>query len=148
MSSRGGGTRTRPRPVRAAGPLVASGATLAAWGAVAHNSGAGWVQALGTVVGAVLLVGLAGPVLALTRTRLAVVSAPLDATAGTTVAAELPASSPVQVRPVDPPGEAALGGPGGGGHPGLPGAGARSPPRRGRGGGRPAWRSSARRGRR
>ena len=109
MSGRGGATR--PRPVRAAGPLLGSGVILAAWEAVAHNSGAGWVQALGTVVGAVLLVGLGGPALALARTRLTVVAAPLDATAGSPVALQLSASTRVQIRPVDPPGQTTLAGP-------------------------------------
>ena len=46
------------RPVRPVVPLVSCAGVLLAWGLVAHNSGAGWVQAVGDVLAGILGVGL------------------------------------------------------------------------------------------
>jgi uncharacterized protein (DUF58 family) len=78
---------------------------------VAHNSGAGWVQALGDVLAGTLLLGLVGPGVVLTRARLHVTAGPADATAGLPVELHLTGTSRVRVTPVDPPGPAAFTGP-------------------------------------
>lgn len=93
-----------PRPRRSLGPVAASALTLAAWWAVAHNSGDGWVQALGALLAAFLLVGLAAPALAVRRIRCQVVSNPSDATAGHPVAIEVAVSAGARLQPVSPPG--------------------------------------------
>ena len=70
------------RPVRPLVPLSSAVLVVLGWGVVAHNSGAGWVQALGDVVAGTLLLGLLGPALVLARTRLRVTAVPNDGAAG------------------------------------------------------------------
>jgi uncharacterized protein (DUF58 family) len=81
------------------------------WGVVAHNSGAGWVQALGDVVAGTLLLGLLGPAFVLARSRLHITSVPPDGTAGLPVELRVQSSSRLRVSPVDPPGTASFAGP-------------------------------------
>jgi uncharacterized protein (DUF58 family) len=97
-----------PRPRRSLGPVAASVLTLAAWGAVAHNSGDGWVQALGALLAAFLLIGLAAPALAVRRVGCSVTSNPPDAIAGYPVVVEVKVSAGAQVRPLLPPGPSAI----------------------------------------
>jgi uncharacterized protein (DUF58 family) len=78
---------------------------------VAHNSGAGWVQALGDVVAGTLLLGLLGPGLVLARTRLRAATVPNDGAAGQPSAIGVEASSRVRLTPVDPAGPACFVGP-------------------------------------
>lgn len=101
----------RLRPLNMSGPVVASVVTLVAWGAMAHSSGSGWVQVIGAVLGAVLLVGLVAPATVLARTEARVTVAPVDATVGEPLQLELVSSSRVRVRPVDPPGREGFCGP-------------------------------------
>lgn len=75
-------TARRCRPARPWGPIPSSVALVLGWWLVAHSSGQGWVQALGDMVTAGVLVGVIGPWLVLRRLRIEVVSAPTDATAG------------------------------------------------------------------
>lgn len=96
--------RPLPRPRRAAGPVVGSALAVAAWFGVAHSSGSGWVQALGALLFGYLVVGLAGPALAVGRARCSVVDSPSDAVAGATVAVTVEVSTAMVVRPVDPSG--------------------------------------------
>lgn len=118
-------TQRVPRPRRIVGPVVASVLTIAAWTAVGHNSGSGWVQAIGALLAAFLGIGLLGPALAVARARVTVVASPGDATARDPVAIEVGVSAPLRLRPVDPPGEEVLTG-------GAPRAEVRVvPPRRG-----------------
>ena len=72
----GRGTPGRPRrpqrrrvvrPVRPSCPLVSCAGVLLAWGLVAHNSGAGWVQAVGDLLAGILAVGLLAPGAAVAR---------------------------------------------------------------------------------
>ena len=74
------GTTTRrsrvARPVRPAVPLVSCAGVLLAWGLVAHNSGAGWVQAVGDVLAGTLAVGLLAPAVVVARAKLRVVETP------------------------------------------------------------------------
>ena len=78
--------------------------TLAAWVAVAHSSGAGWVQALGALLAGFLGVGLAGPAVFVRRARCRVTAGPADAVAGLPLTLTLAVSTSLEVRPVDPPG--------------------------------------------
>lgn len=97
-----------PRPRRSLGPVAASVLTLAAWGAVAHNSGDGWVQALGALLAAFLLVGLAAPAIAVRRIRCSVTANPGDCTAGYPVVVEVTASAGARLQPLQPPGPSVI----------------------------------------
>jgi uncharacterized protein (DUF58 family) len=77
---------------------------LGAWAAVAHNSGAGWVQALGALLAGFLLVGLVAPGFVVRRTRCTVAAGPADAVAGRASQLTVTVSGPVAVRPLSPPG--------------------------------------------
>lgn len=107
----GPGSSGRLRPINAVGPIAGSIFTLLAWAAIAHNSGSGWVQALGAVLGAVLLVGIFGPGRAVARTSIEVVGTPVDAVAGDPVEIQVIASSRVRIRPVFPGGASSFAGP-------------------------------------
>ena len=91
------GSPPRPRrgvrPVRPVVPLLSCGALVLAWGLVAHNSGAGWVQAVGDVLAGILLVGLVAPAVACARARVRVLDSPADGTAGMPVELTALASS-------------------------------------------------------
>jgi uncharacterized protein (DUF58 family) len=78
---------------------------------VAHNGGAGWVQALGDVVFGALFIGIVGPSVVLARSKIRVLSAPTDGTAGLPVEVQIDASTRLRVRAVDPPGLEILVGP-------------------------------------
>ena len=113
-----GAARGRPRrrrvpvPVRPLVPLAGCAAVLLVWELVAHNSGAGWVQAVGDVLAGVLAVGLVAPALATGRARVRVVESPADASAGLPVELAVHASSRVRLTPLVPPGPATFAGPG------------------------------------
>jgi uncharacterized protein (DUF58 family) len=77
---------------------------LVAWAAVAHNSGSGWVQALGGLLAGFVVAGLVGPGFATARIGVDVVANPADATAGAPVAIELVISAPARVEAVAPAG--------------------------------------------
>jgi len=113
-TARGAGrTKRFPRPVRPLVPLVSSATVLLAWGLVAHNSGAGWVQAVGDVLAGALAVGLVGPAVVVARARVRVVDAPADATARLPVDVAVIASTRLRVDAVDPHGPQAFVGPSG-----------------------------------
>jgi uncharacterized protein (DUF58 family) len=95
---------TAPRPRRALGPVAGTVVAVVAWLAVAHSSGAGWVQALGALLTGILVVGLVGPAVALRRARCRVVACPADAVAGRPVDCTVEVTSPLVVRPVHPSG--------------------------------------------
>ncbi|MGH9018429.1 MAG: DUF58 domain-containing protein [Acidimicrobiales bacterium] len=99
------------RQVRPAVPVASAVFVVLGWGVVAHNSGAGWVQALGDVVAGTLVIGLLGPAVVLWRTRLAATGAPGDGTAGLPCEIGLTSSSRVRVTPVDPGGPTGFIGP-------------------------------------
>jgi len=106
-------SRTFVRPVRPLVPLASSLLVVLGWGVVAHNSGAGWVQALGDVVAGTLLLGMIGAAFVLVRTRLRVTSVPTDATAGQPCAIGVQSTSRVRLAPVHPPGPVCFVGPSG-----------------------------------
>lgn len=102
------GRGTRPRPRRAVGPIAASVVGLVGWTAVAHNSGSGWVQALGCLLAGFAVVGLTGGAVATARLSVEVASGPADGTVGRSLPLELATSAPVRVEPLDPPGPVAV----------------------------------------
>ena len=62
--------------------MVAGVLIIVLWWLVAHNAGSGWVQLLGDLVFGVLLIGILGPALVVTRARISLRSAPGDGIAG------------------------------------------------------------------
>ena len=96
--------RRRVHPVAWIGPVAGSIITLAAWTGVAHSSGSGWVQAVGALLGAFLLVGLVAPVLPAGRARITCTAAPADGRAGSPLELTLSTDRPVRVRPIYPKG--------------------------------------------
>jgi len=109
------GTSARRRrfigPVRPVVPLVSCAGVLLAWGLVAHNSGAGWVQAVGDVLAGILGVGLLAPAVVAARARLRIVEVPGDGTAGLPVELVADATTRLRVKPVYPPGPESFVGP-------------------------------------
>ena len=103
--------RGRLRPVHAVGPVAGSVFTLLAWAAIAHNSGSGWVQALGATLGATLLVGIVAPAWLVAHTGIAVRDAPVDGVAGEPLDLEVVATARVRVIPVAPVGKTSFVGP-------------------------------------
>jgi uncharacterized protein (DUF58 family) len=92
-------------------PIGISLAVLAAWWLVAHNSGSGWVQAVGDFVFGALLVGTIGPAFVLARATLHVTAAPADGTAGLPLQVEVCSTTRLRVRPVTPAGPESFVGP-------------------------------------
>jgi len=97
-----------PRPSKAFGPVAGSVVALGAWAAVAHNSGAGWVQALGALMAAFLFIGLCAPAFVVRRARCRIVAGPFDATAGTPLELTVIVTTSLRVRPLAPSGETLL----------------------------------------
>jgi uncharacterized protein (DUF58 family) len=83
---------------------------LGAWAAVGHNSGSGWVQALGALLGAFVLIGMLAPAVAVWRARCAVGSSPAEVVAGGTATFEVTSSTALEIRPTAPSGDAVLSG--------------------------------------
>jgi uncharacterized protein (DUF58 family) len=77
---------------------------LVAFAAVAHNSGSGWVQAMGSLLAGFAVAGLGGPGLACGRLRLSVVTNPTDATAGQPLEIEVATNAPARIEAVTPHG--------------------------------------------
>jgi uncharacterized protein (DUF58 family) len=96
----------RPRPEGLLGTLSGGLALLALWGAVAHASGSEWVQAIGTLVAGVLVVGVAGPLLSLRRVELVVEQCPAEGRSGEPLAVTVVASRPCRLVPLRPAGAA------------------------------------------
>ncbi|MHB8262879.1 MAG: DUF58 domain-containing protein, partial [Acidimicrobiales bacterium] len=71
-----------PRPSRGFVPFATAVVILFAWGGVAHQSGSGWVQAMGVVIGGYAFTGLFVPALACWRLRVQPVGIPEDVIAG------------------------------------------------------------------
>ena len=103
--------RSKMRPARPLSPILVALLALLIWWVVAHNSGSGWVQALGDCVFGVIAVGLIGPALALARLDVEVLHAPSDAAAGMPAIVRLAVSGRARVRPIEPPGPDAFLGP-------------------------------------
>ncbi len=102
---------SRVRPGRPFSPIAVGVAVLGTWWLVAHNSGSGWVQAIGDAVFGVLLIGLVGPAVVVARVRVQVVAGPGDASAGLPVDIAVKASGRVRLRGIEPPGPEGFVGP-------------------------------------
>jgi hypothetical protein len=96
--------RRRVHPVGWISPVAGTVITLAAWAAVAHSSGSGWVQAVGALLGSFLLVGLVAPLAPAQRAHVVCTSAPSDGRAGRPMELTFEADRPVRIRPVYPAG--------------------------------------------
>jgi uncharacterized protein (DUF58 family) len=96
--------RTRTHPVAWFAPVAGSAVAMLAWAGVAHSSGSGWVQAVGALLAAVLIVGLAAPYLQARRGTLTCHACPSDVEAGRTVTLTMEASGPMRIRPCHPVG--------------------------------------------
>ncbi len=97
--------RRRVHPVAWVAPVAGSVITMLAWAGVAHSSGSGWVQAVGALLGAFLLVGLVAPVVPASRARVTCTACPGDGQAGRPVELTFEADRPVRIRlrfPVGP----------------------------------------------
>ncbi len=92
----------RGRPARPLAPMPVSAMILVIWWLVAHNSGSGWVQAIGDVAFGTLTIGVVGPSVVLFRAKVRIVSAPNDATVGLPMEVLVDASTRLRVR-ADPP---------------------------------------------
>lgn len=103
----------RVHPARPLGPIFSSAAVTAGWWLVAHSSGQGWVQALGDLVFAALLVGVVGPAVALARTGVRVTRGPGDGVTGQPVPIHLAVTGRVRIRPLEPAGPEQFVGPAG-----------------------------------
>jgi uncharacterized protein (DUF58 family) len=105
------GSRRMVRPLKPLVPMSSAILVVLGWGLVAHNSGAGWVQALGDVVAGTLLLGLLGPGFVLLRARVRVTAVPTDGTAGLPTELTVVSTSRVRLTPVDPAGPPCFVGP-------------------------------------
>ena len=83
---------------------------LFSWSLIARSSGSGWVQALGAVLGALFLVGLLAPWVALRGAQVVCADALPDAPAGERTPLTLQVDRPLRITPLVPAGVAALAG--------------------------------------
>lgn len=111
MNAVGNAAHGRCHPARPLGAIPASVAIVLGWWIVAHSSGQGWVQDLGDLVAAAVVVGLVGPWLALRRIRVEVVACPADGSAGLPVEVAVRTTGPARITPVSPPGRPCTEGP-------------------------------------
>ena len=84
----------RVRPLHPVGPIAGSVFTVLAWAAIAHNSGSGWVQALGVMLGSVLVVGLVAPGRVVNRARVSVKSSDVSQDRSSTMMRRAQGSAP------------------------------------------------------
>ncbi|MGH9080120.1 MAG: DUF58 domain-containing protein [Acidimicrobiales bacterium] len=99
----------RPRrvhPVAWFTPAAGSAVAVLAWGAVAHSSGSGWVQAIGALMAAVLAVGIVAPVVPARRASVHCTASPSDGQAGRADTLTLAATGPIRITPRRPAGPA------------------------------------------
>jgi hypothetical protein len=96
--------RRRAHPVAWIGPVAGSLISMVAWGGVAHSSGSGWVQSVGALLGAFLLVGLLAPGVPTTRATASCTSCPSDTRAGESFEITVEVDRPIRLRPVYPVG--------------------------------------------
>lgn len=96
--------RTRTHPVAWFAPVAGSAVAVVAWAGVAHSSGSGWVQAVGALLAAVLITGLAAPYFPARRAALTCTESPSDGEAGRSIELTMEASGPMRIRPRYPVG--------------------------------------------
>jgi uncharacterized protein (DUF58 family) len=102
-----------PRPHHALARTSVGILVVIGWSAIGHQSGSGWVVALGGLVAATFVLGMVVPLLAVSTTRLAVVEVPADAEARSPFRVELVSSRRARLRPVSLTGEPVCAGPDG-----------------------------------
>jgi len=104
-----GGHRLRRRvhPLAWFAPVVGSLVAMVAWAGVAHSSGSGWVQAVGALLGAVLITGMVAPLFPARRATVTCTASPSDTEAGRTVRLDMVARGPIRITPRFPVGPAA-----------------------------------------
>jgi uncharacterized protein (DUF58 family) len=99
------GPGRRPvHPVAWFTPVAGSLMVVLAWGAVAHSSGSGWIQAVGALMAAVLAVGLVAPAVPARRASVTCTSSPSDGQTGRPATVRLAASGPIRITPRHPAG--------------------------------------------
>jgi uncharacterized protein (DUF58 family) len=96
------------RPEKPAGPVAGGIIVILAWGGVAHQSGSGWVQAVGAVVAGALLLGYLVPAVVAIRVKVSCLSCPQDAEAGVPIRFEIVCSRQVRCTSVEPDGPPVL----------------------------------------
>ena len=99
--------RPRLRPVAWLAPVVGSAVAVLAWAGVAHSSGSGWVQAMGALLAAVLIIGLLAPAFPARMATVTCRQCPADSRAGQPVVITMEAGGPIRIRPRRPAGPAA-----------------------------------------
>jgi uncharacterized protein (DUF58 family) len=102
--------RTRLHPVGWIAPVGGSILVMVAWAGVAHSSGSGWVQAVGALLAAGLLVGMVAPATVARRATAVCSASPADGQAGRPVVVTLVADRPLRIRPLSPSGPVARAG--------------------------------------
>jgi uncharacterized protein (DUF58 family) len=102
--------RRRPHPVGWLAPVGGSVLVMAAWAGVAHSSGSGWVQAVGALLAAVLLVGMVAPAFAIRRATAVCTANLSDSQAGRPTSITLVTDRPLRIRPLRPTGSLARAG--------------------------------------
>jgi len=93
-----------PRPERFLAPVLTALVVLLAWGAVAHASGSGFVQAVGALAAGMVGIGMIVPAVLARRLRLHVVDAPGDATSGEPLVLTVQTGRSLRCTPLFPPG--------------------------------------------
>lgn len=101
------------KPARPRAPIAVSILIMFVWWIVAHGSGSGWVQAIGDAVFGIMVIGILGPTVLLSRFRVSIQAAPSDGGAGLPVIVAIKASNRARITPVNPNGEPAMAGPDG-----------------------------------
>ena len=86
-------------PERAFGPVAGTALLLFVWTGVAHASGSGWVQAVGSVVAGLLLLGLVAPAFAAPGLTVICERSPSDTTAGSAVQLDVVGNRSMRVVP-------------------------------------------------
>lgn len=96
---------TRCRPDHWLALLIGYGVALVGFFGIAHESGSGWVQAVGAIIAGTLLIGTLAPWVVLRRLRVTCTQSPADAIAGIPFSIELSTTASVLLEPILPAGE-------------------------------------------
>ena len=91
--------RSLALPERAFGPVAGTILLLFVWTGVAHASGSGWVQAVGSVVAGLLLLGLVAPAFAAPGLTVICERSPSDTPTGSQVLVDLVGNRSMRVTP-------------------------------------------------
>jgi uncharacterized protein (DUF58 family) len=100
--------RRLPKPERFLAPVSAAVLLLLAWTAVAHASGSGWVQAVGSLAAGLVVVGMVTPAFVARRLSVTCVAAPRDAVSGEPLVLELISNRALRATPLFPRGQSVV----------------------------------------